>query len=128
MLSALELSALLILFQSFCCALSDTATEVLALQCSKLTRLNMAFCGSAISDPSLRSIGLHLYLLKELSVRGCVRVTGVGVEAVAEGCDQLEFFDVSQCKNLTPWLEEGGYEQYRSIHFQTVARDCTVKL
>jgi F-box/leucine-rich repeat protein 7 len=88
----------------------------------------MAFCGSAVSDPSLRSIGLHLYLLKELSVRGCVRVTGVGVEAVAEGCDQLEFLDVSQCKNLTPWLEDGGYEQYRSIRFQTVARNCSVKL
>jgi F-box/leucine-rich repeat protein 7 len=88
----------------------------------------MAFCGSAISDPSLRSIGLHLYLLKELSVRGCVRVTGVGVEAVAEGCDHLAFFDVSQCKNLTPWLEEGCYDQYRSIHFQTVACERGVKL
>ncbi|KAL1962062.1 hypothetical protein VTN77DRAFT_648 [Rasamsonia byssochlamydoides] len=109
---------------SFCCALSDTATEVLALQCSQLTHLNMSFCGSAISDPSLRSIGLHLLMLKELSVRGCVRVTGVGVEAVADGCHQLQYFDVSQCKNLTPWLEYGGHIRYRDrIHFETVARN-----
>ncbi|KAJ9260114.1 hypothetical protein DTO207G8_811 [Paecilomyces variotii] len=109
---------------SFCCALSDTATEVLALQCSQLTYLNMSFCGSAVSDPSLRSIGLHLLSLRELSVRGCVRVTGVGVEAVAEGCNQLETFDVSQCKNLTPWLERGGPLKYRNrIHFQTVAQN-----
>ncbi|KAL5361934.1 hypothetical protein BJX96DRAFT_95437 [Aspergillus floccosus] len=109
---------------SFCCALSDTATEVLALQCSQLTYLNMSFCGSAISDPSLRSIGLHLLHLKRLSVRGCVRVTGAGVEAVAEGCNQLESFDVSQCKNLLPWLEDGGPLKYRNkICFDTVAQN-----
>ncbi|KAI9371647.1 cyclic nucleotide-binding domain protein [Aspergillus egyptiacus] len=107
---------------SFCCALSDTATEVLALQCSQLKYLNMSFCGSAISDPSLRSIGLHLLHLKRLSVRGCVRVTGAGVEAVADGCAQLEAFDVSQCKNLTPWLESGGVGKYKDrIFFDTVA-------
>jgi len=84
----------------------------------------MSFCGSAISDPSLRSIGLHLLMLKELSVRGCIRVTGVGVEAVAEGCSQLRYFDVSQCKNLTPWLEYGGDLKYRDrIHFETVAQN-----
>ncbi|KAJ5174900.1 uncharacterized protein N7482_000777 [Penicillium canariense] len=107
---------------SFCCALSDTATEVLALQCSQLQYLNMSFCGSAISDPSLRSIGLHLLSLRHLSVRGCVRVTGVGVEAVAEGCHQLQSFDISQCKNLTPWFEDNGPMRYQPrIEFETVA-------
>lgn len=87
----------------------------------------MSFCGSAISDPSLRSIGLHLLNLKRLSVRGCVRVTGAGVEAVAEGCDKLESFDVSQCKNLTPWLEAGGPSKYaKRISFETVAIDGKV--
>lgn len=85
----------------------------------------MSFCGSAISDPSLRSIGLHLLSLEHLSVRGCVRVTGVGVEAVAEGCHQLHTFDVSQCKNLTPWIKEGGALRYRSrIKFETVASNA----
>ncbi|KAJ5130992.1 uncharacterized protein N7515_007031 [Penicillium bovifimosum] len=113
---------------TFCCALSDTATEVLALQCSNLKSLNMAFCGSAISDPSLRSIGLHLLSLQHLSVRGCVRVTGVGVEAVAEGCHQLKVFDVSQCKNLAPWLDEGGASRYQSrFEFKTVARTKKIR-
>ncbi|KAJ5988778.1 hypothetical protein N7481_003988 [Penicillium waksmanii] len=107
---------------SFCCALSDTATEVLALQCSQLKYLNMSFCGSAISDPSLRSIGLHLLSLQHLSVRGCVRVTGVGVEAVAEGCHQLRTFDVSQCKNLAPWLDDNGPMRYQPrLEFERVA-------
>jgi F-box/leucine-rich repeat protein 7 len=110
---------------SFCCALSDTATEVLALGLPSLTHLNLAFCGSAVSDSSLRCISLHLLELKQLSVRGCVRVTGTGVEAVVEGCRDLELFDVSQCKNLSRWLDAGGVEAVRSrgrnVRFETVA-------
>ncbi|TAQ91623.1 hypothetical protein B7494_g12 [Chlorociboria aeruginascens] len=100
--------------KSFCCALSDTATEVISLGCPHLSSLKLSFCGSAVSDSSLRSIGLHLLELKELSVRGCVRVTGVGVEAVVEGCTVLEVFDVSQCKNLQRWLDGGGEERVRN--------------
>ncbi|OAL57370.1 RNI-like protein [Pyrenochaeta sp. DS3sAY3a] len=111
--------------QSFCCALSDTATEVLALGLPNLTHLNLAFCGSAVSDTSLRCISLHLLELRHLSVRGCVRVTGTGVEAVVEGCRDLEHFDVSQCKNLGRWLDAGGVEMVRkrgrSVVFETVA-------
>ncbi|PPJ50607.1 hypothetical protein CBER1_05749 [Cercospora berteroae] len=112
---------------SFCCALSDTATEVLALGLPALRRLDMAFCGSAVSDNSLRCIGLHLLELRYLSVRGCVRVTGQGVEAVVEGCRYLEHFDVSQCKNLRPWLERGGIGRVngpplnRNVRFEIVA-------
>ena len=114
--------------QSFCCALSDTATEVLALGCPHLSVLRLSFCGSAVSDSSLRSIGLHLLELRELSVRGCVRVTGLGVEAVVEGCHNLAVFDVSQCKNLARWLEEGGVDRCRKgwkrdIRFEVVAGD-----
>jgi len=103
--------------------LSDTATEVLALGCPQLTHLNLSFCGSAVSDSSLRSISLHLLELQALSVRGCVRVTGIGVEAVVEGCQKLEAFDVSQCKNLIPWLETGGMRMVRAgVTFNTVAK------
>ena len=84
----------------------------------------MSFCGSAVSDPSLRSIGLHLVALKELSVRGCVRVTGTGVESVVDGCRQLKAFDVSQCKNLTPWFDSGGVYKYANkVKFEMVAKN-----
>lgn len=96
---------------SFCCALSDTATEVLSLGCPGLQSLDLSFCGSAVSDQSLRAVGLHLLELRKLSVRGCVRVTGVGVEAVVEGCCELRELDVSQCKNLLGWLDAGGIER-----------------
>ncbi|KAF3764430.1 hypothetical protein M406DRAFT_291501 [Cryphonectria parasitica EP155] len=93
---------------SFCCALSDTATEVVALGLPQLRELRLAFCGSAVSDASLGCIALHLNELRGLSVRGCVRVTGVGIDNVLEGCGRLEWVDVSQCKNLGPWLASGG--------------------
>jgi F-box/leucine-rich repeat protein 7 len=96
--------------QSFCCALSDIATEVLALGCPSLQHLNLAFCGSAVSDTSLRVVARHLLDLRALSVRGCVRVTGVGVDAVVDGCERLADFDVSQCRNLAGWIDEGGRE------------------
>jgi F-box/leucine-rich repeat protein 7 len=96
---------------SFCCALSDTSTEVLALGLPGLRVLKMAFCGSAVSDASLRSVGLHLAELRELSVRGCVRVTGLGVDAVVKGCAELERLDVSQCRSLGGWLAKGGRER-----------------
>ena len=40
-------------------------------------------------------------------------MTGVGVEAVVEGCTKLEMFDVSQCKNLQKWLDSGGEDRSR---------------
>ncbi|KAK4983648.1 hypothetical protein LTR66_008748 [Elasticomyces elasticus] len=110
---------------SFCCALSDTSTEVLALGLTHLTHLNLAFCGSAVSDSSLRCIGLHLLELSYLSVRGCVRVTGQGVEAVVDGCRNLEVFDVSQCRNLRGWIDGGGVRRTRdrgcAVRFDIVA-------
>jgi F-box/leucine-rich repeat protein 7 len=93
---------------SFCCALSDTATEVVALSLPQLRELRLSFCGSAVSDASLGCIALHLNELEGLSVRGCVRVTGVGVENVLEGCGRLKWLDVSQCRNLDPWVRSGG--------------------
>ena len=49
-------------------------------------------------------------------------MTGVGVEAVIDGCLQLRAFDVSQCKNLNAWLENGGVERFADkIVFETVA-------
>lgn len=101
---------------SFCCALSDTATEVVALGLPLLRELRLAFCGSAVSDASLGCIALHLHELRGLSVRGCVRVTGVGVENVLEGCGHLEWLDVSQCKNLGGWLAGGGVSRWGFEH------------
>ncbi|KAI1415051.1 RNI-like protein [Hypoxylon sp. FL1857] len=97
---------------SFCCALSDTATEVVALGLPQLRELKMAFCGSAVSDNSLACIALHLNDLERLSVRGCVRVTANGIESVLDGCGNLVWADVSQCRNLEAWIRGGGVARW----------------
>ncbi|ORY57834.1 uncharacterized protein BCR38DRAFT_489828 [Pseudomassariella vexata] len=97
---------------SFCCALSDTATEVVALGLPQLQELKMAFCGSAVSDNSLACIALHLNDLERLSVRGCVRVTAVGMENILDGCSRLVWTDVSQCRNIEGWVNAGGVQKW----------------
>ncbi|OTA94128.1 hypothetical protein M434DRAFT_21076 [Hypoxylon sp. CO27-5] len=97
---------------SFCCALSDTATEVVALGLPQLRELKMAFCGSAVSDNSLACVALHLNDLERLSVRGCVRVTANGIESVLDGCGNLVWADVSQCRNLESWIKGGGVARW----------------
>jgi F-box/leucine-rich repeat protein 7 len=97
---------------SFCCALTDTSTEVVALGLPRLRELRLAFCGSAVSDGSLGCIALHLNDLEGLSVRGCVRVTGAGVENVLDGCASLKWIDASQCRHLEQWVLGGGVSRW----------------
>lgn len=59
--------------------------------------------------------------LRYLSVRGCVRVTYSGVDALLNGCQKLEELDVSQCKNLHPWIEAGCPTVSDSVKINTVA-------
>lgn len=88
-----------ILDLNFCCALLDIAIEVLCLGCQKLRELDLSFCGSAVSDSSLVAISLHLCNLEKLIVKGCVRVTRAGVDALLSGYSPLNYINISQCRN-----------------------------
>ncbi|KAG7664975.1 uncharacterized protein J8A68_001503 [[Candida] subhashii] len=84
----------------FCCSLTDLSIEVLSLGCPKLRQLNFSFCGSAISDSSLVTISLNLAYLERLILKGCIRVTRAGVDALLSGISpRLNYLDISQCKN-----------------------------
>ncbi|KAF5098689.1 hypothetical protein D0Z00_001942 [Geotrichum galactomycetum] len=85
---------------SFCCALTDLAVEVLALGCPRLRVLEMQYCGSAVSDMSLAAVAHHLHALERLSVRGCVRVTAPGVNALVAVSQSLLYLDITQCRNV----------------------------
>lgn len=84
---------------SFCCALLDTAVEVLCLGCQNLQTLDLSFCGSAVSDSSLVAVSLHLRKLETLLVKGCIRVTRAGVDALLSGFSPLTHINISQCRN-----------------------------
>ena len=93
-----------------------------------------------MSDNSIRTISLHLCDLREISVRGCVRVTKGGVEtlcllpngsnSIATGamsggigggssvCEDLQKVDLSQCRNFA-----GGSRRWWS----SVSRNGKIK-
>lgn len=84
---------------SFCCALTDVSIEVLCLGCPNLKHLDLSFCGSAISDSTLLAISIHLRNLESLVIKGCVRVTRSGVDALLSSSIPLKYLDISQCRN-----------------------------
>lgn len=88
-----------ILDLNFCCALSDIAVEILCLGCQNLRELDLLFCGLAVSDSLLVAISLHLRNLEKLILKGCVRVTRAGIDALLSGCLPLTYINVSQCRN-----------------------------
>ncbi|KAG0327772.1 hypothetical protein BGZ99_006879 [Dissophora globulifera] len=91
---------------SFCCALTDVAVEALCEHCLFLEKIDLSFCGSAVSDASLYQLarfdalepGKHS--LKDLEIRGCVRVTERGVREILKGCANLEKLNVSSCSGI----------------------------
>lgn len=92
-------NSLEILDLNFCCALSDISIEVLCLGCQNLRELDLSFCGSAVSDSSLVAISIHLRNMEKLILKGCVRVTRAGIDALLSGCSPLNYINVSQCRN-----------------------------
>ncbi|KAG0169574.1 hypothetical protein DFQ28_011146 [Apophysomyces sp. BC1034] len=83
---------------SFCCALSDSAVEDLA-QLTHLTELDASFCGAAVSDASIGTL-LKRISLSSLNIRGCVRVTDVGLCVALEKI-KLRYLNVSQCSGIS---------------------------
>lgn len=88
-----------ILDLNFCCSLLDVSVEVISLGCQNLRELDLSFCGSAVSDSSLYTMSLNLTKLEKLVVKGCVRVTRAGVDALLSGYSPLNYINISQCRN-----------------------------
>ncbi|KAH3687918.1 hypothetical protein WICPIJ_001074 [Wickerhamomyces pijperi] len=84
---------------SFCCALTDVSVEVLCLGCPQLRSLDLSFCGSAVSDSTLLALSIHLRNLEKLVIKGCIRVTRAGIDALLSSSKALKHLDVSQCRN-----------------------------
>lgn len=97
---------------SFCCALTEISVEILAVKCTQLRNLDLSYCGSAVSDTSLSMAALYLLDLERLSVRGCVRVTNVGVNNILRLADHrnLRFLDITQCRNVINQIDRNDFD------------------
>ncbi|KAI7849042.1 hypothetical protein BDC45DRAFT_521821 [Circinella umbellata] len=86
---------------SFCCALSDTSLEELA-KLEELESLDASYCGSAVSDASIITLlkGTSS-TIRKLNIRGCVRISGVGLMTGIEYAKGLESVNISQCPGIS---------------------------
>ena len=61
-------------------------------------KLNLSYCNE-VSDRGLGFIG-RLEELSDLELRGLIKITGVGLEAVAAGCKRLADLDLKHCEKV----------------------------
>lgn len=115
---ALSCQNLEILDLNFCCALTDVLIEVLAMGCQQLRELDMLFCGLAVLDLLLVTLLMLLDKLERLIVKGCIRITRAGVDALILGRAPLTFIDIRQCKHVNVY-PEGVPAQTLNINPQT---------
>jgi F-box/leucine-rich repeat protein 7 len=86
---------------SFCCALTDNAIEILARQLRLLEHIDASYCGAAVSDASVQALVQEgSRNLKEINVRGCVRLTDTAVHALL-AIARLHLLNISQCQSVT---------------------------
>lgn len=89
-----------ILNVSFCCAITDVSWTYLVEGCVHLSVLDASFCGPAVTDESLLLMSTQFKLLHALSVRGCPRVTHVGIGYLAANAIGLHKLNISACKGI----------------------------
>ncbi|KAF9305864.1 hypothetical protein BGZ74_008526 [Mortierella antarctica] len=121
---------------SFCCALTDISIEAISDHCHYLRKMDLSFCGSAVSDASLyrlaqgpeddqeieEGVGQCIVRetpLQELEIRGCVRVTELGVREILNGCKHLRKLNISSCSGIgTATLVAEEKELQRQMQLQ----------
>ncbi|KAJ3063959.1 hypothetical protein HDU98_000288 [Podochytrium sp. JEL0797] len=84
---------------SFCCALTEESVTALVEGCRGVRVLDVSFCGSAVTDAVLVKVAEGWAGLEKLSVRGCVLITGDGVQQL-NGLRKLKAVNVTQCRNV----------------------------
>nr|XP_043620459.1 F-box/LRR-repeat protein 3 [Erigeron canadensis] len=78
--------------------ITDKGISAVAHGCSTLEMINVSYCEN-ITDSSLFSVS-NCSKLNTLESRGCLRITSLGLKAIAIRCKQLTKLDIKKCKNV----------------------------
>lgn len=84
------------LFRSI--GITDSGIAAIARGCPRLQIINLAYCKD-ISDDSLRLLS-KCSRLNTLEIRGCARVSSVGLSSIAVGCKQIAKLDIKKCYHI----------------------------
>ncbi|XP_071590100.1 F-box and leucine-rich repeat protein 13 isoform X2 [Heliangelus exortis] len=108
---------------SNCIDVTDASLTEIAQRCCALTYLSLRYCGNVtdagiealgemsslisidlsgtiISDTGLRALGSYGNI-KKLTIANCKNISDAGIQEFCEGTNQLEYFHVSHCPQLT---------------------------
>ncbi|MQM01789.1 hypothetical protein Taro_034545 [Colocasia esculenta] len=78
--------------------ITDNGVAAIAQGCANLQMINLSYCMD-ITDSSLKSLSKCLRL-NTLEIRGCPRVSSVGLSAISLGCKQIAKLDVKKCFDI----------------------------
>ena len=98
-----------------CEAVSDVGLTHIVQNCFKLRSLDAGKCD--ITDNGMHIIGIHCPQLKKLSVRGCERVTDMGIKSIAAQCCSVQYLNVQEC-NLS-------YETF--MYIREHCKNCVIE-
>lgn len=78
-----------------CAGVSDVGVIHIAQNCLKLRSLDVGKCD--ITNNSLSALGINCPQLKRLSIKGCSKLTDMGIRAVVAQCCFLRHLNVEDC-------------------------------
>ncbi|KAJ4719392.1 F-box/LRR-repeat 3-like protein [Melia azedarach] len=81
-----------------CTGIGDDGLAALSNGCKKLKKLNLSYCVN-ITDRGIEHIA-SLEKLSDLELRGLMKVTSVGLTALAAGCKRLADLDLKHCEKI----------------------------
>lgn len=78
--------------------ITDAGIAKIACGCPAMEMINIAY-NDKITDSSLISLSQCLRL-RILEIRGCPRVSTVGLSTIARACRELEVLDIKKCVDI----------------------------
>ncbi|MQM10066.1 hypothetical protein Taro_042955 [Colocasia esculenta] len=100
-----------------CAEITDNGLAAIASGCKKLKKMNVCYC-SRITDLGMKHLS-GLDQLSDLEMRKLVKVTSVGITAIAIGCKSLTEVDVKRCYSVDDvgfWALAQHSEKLRQIN------------
>ncbi|KAL8188848.1 hypothetical protein R6Q57_029603 [Mikania cordata] len=82
-----------------CINVGDDGLGFIASGCKKIRKLNLCYC-SKITDIGMTYLS-QLEELSDLEMRCILKVTSVGLTALASGCRKLSELDIKHCENIS---------------------------
>lgn len=76
----------------------DVGVEAIATRCPRLRVANLSYC-IRITDAAMASLA-KLNDLQQLELRGCRKVSSIGLTFLASGCKQLKELDMKHCSGV----------------------------